>query len=122
MLHETCQTNNEAWGFWGTIRHHNRSRRSLADRDARRSGKRPAAPIPVRDFLDSRHGRQFADDVANGLFKGLALPAAIAATVELWMSWRIGRHLSRETGIPHGLPYLLLGLVTDCEIIAEVAA
>jgi hypothetical protein len=26
----------------------------------------------VRDFLDSRHGRHFADDVGNGVFEGLA--------------------------------------------------
>jgi hypothetical protein len=36
----------------------------------------------VRDFLDSRHGRHFADDVGNGLFARLALRAAIAAAVE----------------------------------------
>jgi hypothetical protein len=39
----------------------------------------------IRDFLDSRHGRHFADDVANGLFEGLDLEAAIDATGERWM-------------------------------------
>ena len=75
----------------------------------------------VRDFLDSRHGRHFADDVSNGLFKGLALPQAIDAAVERWMNWTIDRRTSRETVIPRGLPYLV-GFVTDCEIMAEADA
>jgi hypothetical protein len=37
------------------------------------------------------------------------------------MTWTIGQHLSRKTGIPCGLPYLA-GLVTDSEIMAEEAA
>ena len=74
----------------------------------------------VRDFLDSRHGRHFADDVANELFAGRALPEAVDRAVERWMGWTIGRRTSRETGIPQGLPYLT-GFATDCEILAEAA-
>ena len=73
----------------------------------------------VRDFLDSRHGRHFADDVANGLFAGLSLPAAIDAAVERWMAWRIGKRTEREHGIPRDLPYLT-GWVMNCEIEAEI--
>jgi hypothetical protein len=61
------------------------------------------------------------DDVANGFCDGRDLQSAIAATVERWMSWTIGRRLSRETGIPPGLPYLL-GFVVDCKILTEHAA
>jgi hypothetical protein len=78
------------------------------------------AEFAVRDFLDSRHGRHFADDVASGLFGGLSLRVAIDAAVDRWMNWTINRRTSRETGIPRGLPYLL-GLVADCEIRAEAA-
>jgi hypothetical protein len=72
----------------------------------------------VRDFLDSRHGRHFADDVANGLAKGWMLEAAIDAAVARWMGWSIGRRTARETGIPRGLPYLM-GLATHFQILAE---
>jgi len=72
----------------------------------------------VRDFLDSRHGRHFADDVANGLVGRRAIEAAIDAAIMRWMGWTITRRTIRETGIPTGLPYLT-GLVTHCEIEAE---
>ena len=60
----------------------------------------------VRDFLDSRHGRHFADDVANELLRGDTLKKAIDAATARWMGWRIDRRTSRETGIPAGLPSL----------------
>lgn len=60
----------------------------------------------VRDFLDSRHGRHFGDDVLRGLQGGSDLTASIKAATQRWMSWSIGRETSRRTGIPRGLPYL----------------
>jgi hypothetical protein len=117
----TLTTNNTAWGFWGTIAHHADPATAwpiaLQAIGSATGCEEPAA----RDFLDSRHGRHFADDVANGLFDGCDLQSAITAAVERWMGWTIGRRLSRETGIPRGLPYLL-GFVVDCEIMAEDAA
>ena len=111
-------TANEAWGFFGTISHHadpatawNLALPAIAAATA-------CAATAVRDFLDSRHGRHFADDVANGLVAGKPLPAAIDAAVTTWMGWKISRQISRDTGIPQGLPYLM-GFVTDCEIAAE---
>jgi len=117
----TLPTNNEAWGFFGSIRHHADSAEAWPIAMAA-IGKVTGSPdFAVRDFLDSRQGRHFADDVANGLFEGLALRGAIDVAVERWMTWTIDRHVSRETGIPKGLPYLL-GFVTDCEILAEADA
>lgn len=114
----TLPTRNPAWGFFGTIRHH-------ADPDAawpiafeavaRATG---ASAEGVRDFLDARHGRHFADDVANGLARGGTLDAAIDAAVARWMGWIIDRRMARETGIPHGIPYLM-GLATHFQILAE---
>ena len=75
----------------------------------------------TRDVLGSRYGRHFADDVANGIFAGTALPAAIAAATQTWMDWTIGRRTARETGIPQGLPYLT-GFVMQAMIEAEAAA
>jgi hypothetical protein len=117
----TLASNNEAWGFFGTIRHHADSAEAWPIAMQAIGEATGCSDLGVRDFLDSRHGRHFADDVANGLFAGLALPRAIDAAVDRWMNWTIDRRTARETGIPRGLPYLI-GFVTDCEIMAEAAA
>ena len=75
----------------------------------------------VRIFLDSRHGRHFADDVQNGLFEGKSLQDAINAATARWMGWTIGRQTSKDYGIPRGMPYLT-GFVIHCEITDEMAA
>jgi len=111
-------TRNTDWGFFGTISHHADPTEAwpLA---MTRIGRATGCPQDaVRDFLDSRHGRHFADDVANGLASRLTLETAIDAAVERWMGWTINRRTSRETGIPSGLPYLT-GFVTHFEIEAE---
>ena len=118
MTNAIPSTRNTDWGFFGTIAHH-------ADADVawpmamEAVGRASGCPgLAVRDFLDTRHGRHFADDVANGLFAGMALRSAIDTAVERWMGWTISRRTGRETGIPRGLPYLT-GFVTHCEIEAE---
>jgi hypothetical protein len=99
-------TRNEEWGFWGTI--------SRIENDA------AADPAEAwRDFLDSRHGRHFADEVASEFWKGEALNDAIDAAINRWMGWRIDRKTSRETGIPRGLPYLT-GFANHYAIMAEL--
>ena len=75
-------------------------------------------PHEVRAFLDSRHGRHFADDVANALVEGGPLAEAIAAATTKWMGWRIGPRTAGETGIPQGLPYLT-GVVMHAAIEAD---
>jgi hypothetical protein len=114
------QTANPDWGFFGTIRHHaepadawNQALSAIAAATGY-----PAAA--VRDFLDSRHGRHFADEVADELGRGLLLDAAVKAAAARWLDWRISRKTERETGIPRGLPYLT-GFVAHCEIQAESA-
>ena len=72
----------------------------------------------VRDFLDSRSGRHFADEVANELVRSHDLKAAIETAVDRWMRWTTNRRTAREYGIPRGLPYLT-GFVAHCEIMAE---
>ena len=120
-MNNVLSSNNEAWGFCGTIRHHADPAEAWPIAMLTIGQATGCSQGGVRDFLGSRHGRHFADDVANGLFKGLALQQAIDAAVDRWMNWTIGRRTSRETGIPHGLPYLV-GFVTDCEIMAEANA
>lgn len=121
MANATLPTNNESWGFWGTIRHHANAPEAWPIAMRGIGETTGCSDIGVRDFLDSRHGRHFADDVASGLAKGLALQQAIEAAIDRWMHWTIDRRTSRETGIPRGLPYLV-GFVTHCEIMAEAAA
>lgn len=106
MTNSTLPTANEAWGFYGTSG-------TFADADAAWTIAFPAVLTAtegtaegVRDFLDSRHGRHFADDVHNGVHAGLELSAAIEAAINRWMGWTINRETSREIAMPKGLPYL----------------
>lgn len=63
--------------------------------------------IGIRDFLDSRIGRHFADDVVGNMAGcNIGLEAAIAAAIRRWQGWRIDRATERSEGIPAGLPYL----------------
>ena len=123
MTTTTLPTRNTEWGFCGTIDRIDDDLAADAPKAWTLASKRIAAatgvsPEGVRDFLDSRHGRHFADDVANWLARGDTLKDAIDAAVARWMGWRIDRRTEREMGIPRGLPYLT-GFVTHCEIEAE---
>jgi hypothetical protein len=109
-------TQNEAWGFWGTMNEHANAAWPLAMTAISAATSQPLESVLV--FLDSRHGRHFADDVQNGLYRGLTLAGAINAATQQWMGWTIGRQTSKQYGIPRGLPYLT-GLVIHCEIAEE---
>lgn len=75
--------------------------------------------IGVRDFLDSRMGRAFADEVACALRNPTATSeTAIEAAIRLWQGWRISRAMERSDGIPAGLPYLT-GWVQHFAVLAE---
>ena len=112
-------TQNEAWGFWGTMNEHASAAWGLAMSAISDATGQPLDA--VRTFLDSRHGRHFADDVQNGLYAGKALKDAIDSATQRWMGWTIGRQTSKQYGIPRGLPYLV-GFVIHCEIVEESLA
>jgi hypothetical protein len=77
--------------------------------------------IGVRDFLDSRMGRHFADDVVGELQSGVAnSETAINTAIRKWLGWRISRRTEREEGIPEGLPYLI-GWVQHFAVAAAMA-
>jgi hypothetical protein len=97
--------------------------RQSAERGKREHGSVGASAEAVRDFLDSRHGRHFAEDVASELAKAghVYLEAAIEATIARWQGWRIGRQTFRDEGVPAGLPYLT-GWVTHFGILGEAPA
>ena len=112
-------TQNDAWGFWGTMGEHAAAAwpmamASIADTTGEDLDN-------IRAFLDSRHGRHFADDVQNSLYIGKTLKDAIDAATQTWMGWTIGRQTSKDYGIPRGLPYLT-GFVIHCAIIEEQEA
>ena len=99
-------TENPAWGFHGTISGHADAGAGWPLAITAIVDATGCAPDEVRAFLDSRHGRHFADDVANALVDDRSLVDAIAATTRKWMGWTIGRATARDTGIPQGLPHL----------------
>ena len=109
-------TQNDAWGFFGTMDEHAAAAWPLAMSAISDATGQPLES--VRIFLDSRHGRHFADDVQNGLFEGKSLQDAINAATARWMGWTIGRQTSKDYGIPKGLPYLT-GFVIHCEVTDE---
>ena len=116
----TLTTGNTAWGFYGTIGYHADADTAWPLAMAAIADATGCTPDEVRDFLDSRYGRHFADDLANALVDRLPLADAIANATTKWMGWTIGRRTSRETGIPHGLPYLN-GYVMHAAIEADIA-
>ncbi len=109
-------TQNDAWGFWNTMDEQATAAWPLAmTAIADATGETLES---VRIFLDSRHGRHFADDVQNAMYRGAPLADSINAATQQWMGWTIGRQTSKEYGIPRGLPYLT-GFVIHCEIVDE---
>lgn len=60
----------------------------------------------IRDFLDSRYGRHFADTVRCHQERGYALAQAIAAAISEWRSYRVGKATRRAYGMPEGADYL----------------
>ena len=116
-------TRNEAWGFFGTLQMARADpMQSWIAASAMIAAETGASAEAVRDFVDSRHGRHFADDVVSELAKvgPDRLEAAIEAAIARWQGWRIGRQTSRDEGIPAGLPYLT-GWVTHFQILDEMA-
>lgn len=120
MTNSTLPTRNQDWGFYGTSAGFTDAGDAWAKAFAAVGKATGASAEGVREFLDSRHGRHFADDFHNGVHAGLSIDAALDAAITRWMGWTINRATSRETGIPKGLPYLT-GFVTHFEIQAELA-
>ena len=109
-------TQNDAWGFFGTMNEQAEAAWPIAMSAISDATCQPFES--VRLFLDSRHGRHFADDVLNELLRGHNIKQAIEAAVIRWMGWTIGRQTSKQYGIPKDLPYLT-GFVIHCEVTDE---
>jgi hypothetical protein len=114
MTTATLPTRNPHWGFFGTIERAGESAETAwnlaSEMIADELGDAAAcADEGIRDFLDSRMGRHFADEVAGRIAgsgeRGTTLRAAIGAAIAQWQDWRTNRRLERDEGIPAGLPY-----------------
>jgi hypothetical protein len=97
-------TENQDWGFWGTMAEHAAAAWPIASKAILQATH--TDPHAVRAFLDSRYGRHFADGVNSQLQSGASIEDAITKTTAEWMGWSITLRTSRDTGIPAGLPYL----------------
>ena len=129
MTHPILPSRNEDYGFFGTLTIcPQRDRRSvevwvLASTliaTAIRADSEDEM-IGIRDFLDSRMGRQFADDVVGNMTGcNIDSETAITSAIRRWQDWRISRQTERADGIPAGLPYLT-GWVQHYAIAASMA-
>jgi hypothetical protein len=61
----------------------------------------------VRDFLDSRMGRHFADEVIDRMARGTPAEQALDEAIDSWCRQRISPASERHEGIPAGLPALV---------------
>jgi hypothetical protein len=111
---------NQSFGFIATIRTHAEPKEPWALAITSISNATGRSDEAVRGFLDSRYGRQFADEVAAVIPSGQDLPTAIGRAVERWMDRRIDVRIEEEVGIPQGLPYLN-GLVCMHEALLELS-
>ena len=127
--HVILPTRNEANGFFGTITICSLRERRTAEVWTLASTLIAQAVhadsedemIGVPDFLNSRMGRHFADDVVGELQSGVAnSETAINTAIRKWLGWRISRRTEREEGIPEGLPYLT-GWVQHFAVAAAMA-
>jgi hypothetical protein len=111
-------TQNEAWGFFGTLEtngHNAKEAWQIASAELQNAIGEPFDPETaegIRAFLDSRLGRHFADMVHDNIMRSLgskqtpSLRAAITDAIQTHNAWTISRRDSRDHGIPAGLPYL----------------
>ncbi|MFM7302572.1 MAG: hypothetical protein ACKO4X_04510, partial [Alphaproteobacteria bacterium] len=96
QMNTILPTENQDWGFWGTMREHAAEAWPIAFTAIHNATS--TDPASVRAFLDSRYGRHFADGVNSQMHYGASLADAIAKTTAEWMGWRITQRTSRETG------------------------
>lgn len=100
-------TQNPDYGFFGTI--------ATAGLDAQAywttavqviAAEADLSNAEVRPFLDSKHGRYFADSVLNNVSDDATVLNAVEAAVNEWRGWAISKATTNQFGIPAGLDYL----------------
>ena len=122
----TLPTRNAEYGFYGSI-----TTTPLRDRTSDACWELATTRIAiatdcksdtemegVRDFLDSRMGRHFGDEMVGRMSRGASIEHALNATIDQWCKWTIGSKTEREEGIPASMP-MLYGWVHHFAICAE---
>ncbi len=104
-------TTNHSWGFWGAMGELASNAWPIAVTRIAAVTQQPAEFVQL--FLDSRHGRHFADTVRVGLANDHCLEEAIDASIRQWMDWKIDSAAHEQYGIPRGFPHLT-GFVLHC--------
>lgn len=99
------KTENESYGFWGTMNLDGCAEQAWNIALPAIMNETGAEADEVRDFLDSRWGRHFADDVHCFLAK-MPLKAAIDAAIARWNGWTLSPRTRKELDIPTPMPYL----------------
>jgi hypothetical protein len=112
---------NMGFGFFGIIRGHAAPEAAWALAMRLIADAIGCSDEAVRAFLDSRYGRQFADEVLAAVSGGQDLPAAIRGVVERWLDRCTDARIEEEVGIPQGLPYLT-GFVGMHQALLELSS
>ena len=102
------KSENESWGFFGTIHDYNPETTKKAW-DIAILAIYNATGLSLTDcqiFLDSRHGRHFADTAIDAMTNGKPVAEAVQMAVDKWMTYKISRPTARYYGISKTLPFL----------------
>lgn len=100
------KTNNQDWGFFGTIALANCDQAQEAWDMAmeKLEAETSHTPEDIRTWLDSRSGRHFADNVVEKL-RNESLEESIDAAIKRWNSWKPS-NTQRKNGAPSWATYL----------------
>lgn len=109
------RTQNENYGFWGTMA--DNGRRDLEEvwtaavtELAESTG---ADLTEARIFLDSVHGRHFADTVDEFLAEGRSAIESVRSAITEWQNYKVSSSARQLLHIPNGVPFLT-GLLYLC--------
>ena len=120
---KTISTQNEAWGFFGTIGSAHPDLQAEAwDLAVSSLSENTGHDIEyVRNWLDSADGRHFADDVHNEIFSGKDLKVAMSAAITRWNGFRIGNKARRAYDVPADATYLAFKIMLIGSLNADLA-
>ena len=105
-MNELLRTQNESWGFYGTMSSTGKSEESwnLAFNLLLKATKVNANC--VRLFLDGTQGRHFADEVKEHLSKGVDLKTSIQTVIAKWKIWKVPKGIQKRYNIKSTYNYI----------------
>ena len=100
-----AKSRNTGAGFYGTMGANAEAAWPIAIEAISKATGRKGSEI--RDFLDSKHGRIFADELSDRLYGGMELAEPIDHTVARWMSRKTSHDFARAYRVRLGIPMLI---------------